>query len=204
MQVKNVLTLLFCISSILAKAQIKKGSFLVGGSMGYGSQNINNPGSPENSSSNVNFNPRVSYAVTDNSTLGLKASLYYTSSSASSITSTSLHSGGSLFYRIFFPIKNKLGWYTEALIGIGKSVFKNKSQVPALESRGSYYTLSAIPGLYYQALPKLLINADFGGLYYTHNKYRNSIGNQTGRSDSFGIGLFSGFTIGIDFIIGKP
>jgi hypothetical protein len=202
MKIKALLLCLTVITSATClQAQVQKGDLLLGATLGFNSNN-NNGGNY--SSSNTNLDPRIALAIGENSVLGLRAHFgYYSSKSeVSDQKSRGTTLGAAAFWRRYMPIKKQLGWYLEANGGVRFD--RTISEYTAIKSKSTstQYTVNAIPGIYYQALPKLLISADFGGLGYGFARTKHE-GSPAGRSSSIYFNMFSSFTFGVDFILGK-
>ncbi len=203
MIIKILLLVFSIVSSFVTHAQINKGAILIGGSFGYITTN-NNQANNTFSYSNTNISPRFSYAIGQNSLIGVKIGFAYSKTkSLNNNYSTNTSFGTNLFWRKYFSIKNKLGWYTELQGGIGKTISKTTFSSSTTKNKSTNYSIGAIPGLFFQAAPRLQVTADFGGVNYSHSSYKNSIGNTTDNSNTFGISLFSSFTVGVDFILTK-
>jgi hypothetical protein len=199
----TLLTLITVLALTTAtRAQIQKGDILLGATLGVGYGSNNAP----SSSSNANIAPRIGLAIGQNSVLGLKTSFGYQHSKPGDNTgaweSTNINIGAGLYWRKFMPIKNKVGWYLEpnASFGYGKSKYKNGSEKTESSSKG--YSASIVPGIYYQPIPKLLLNVDFGGVNYYYNVAK-SAGNPNSKSSGVNLSLLSYFTFGVDFILTK-
>lgn len=187
-----------------SNAQVSKGDLLVGGTLGLNNSNTNYNGAT-NTTSNVNFNPRVSYAIGNNSILGLNLGYAYNKTKATSTdnqNSTNSFSAG-VFWRNLMPIKGKFGWYPE----VGGAVYTGKTKYTQNNSADNTskvqgFNAYVVPGLYYAVSPAFLLNVDFGGVSYgsAKTKYNDSPSSTT---NSFQLGLFQNFNFGFDFIIGR-
>lgn len=202
MKSKALLLVLAVITSTTClQAQIRKGDLLLGATFGF---NSNNNNSGNYSSSNTNLSPRVALAIGENSVLGLRTNFgYYSSKSeASDQKNRGTTLGASAFWRRYMPIKKQLGWYLEANGGV--NFYRSVSYYSTGKSKTTttQYSVNVIPGIYYQALPRLLVNVDFGGLNYTHGRSKTD-GNPLGKASSVNFNLLSNFTFGVDFILGK-
>jgi hypothetical protein len=185
------------ISTTSLTAQIKKGDLLLGAAVGF-----NRSGGSNNASSNSNISPRIAIGIGGNSVLGLKTSLgYYTSKNDTPYDkTTNFNVGGAIYWRKYMHIKNKIGWYLEPSAGVGAGRSVRKYASTETKNTVATYTVNVTPGLYYQALPKLFINADFGGLGYRHDRHK-SAGNPTGKSSNVNFDLLNNFTFGVDFVL---
>ena len=182
------------------KAQIHKNDWLLGGNLGYNTNNSTG----NFASSNINFNPHIGLAIADNSVIGLSFQFgyntqkYNASNFASKIHNLNFFSAA--FFKKYYAIKNKIGWYGQlnAGAGIQKSIDYDSSGVKTSTSTTQNYTVGFTPGIYYQATPFILLTADFGGINY---QYATST--SYAHSSSFGVSFLSSFSFGVDFILSK-
>lgn len=196
-------TLLFLVIVFAATtsltAQVQKGDILLGATLGfnYGSQSNNY------SSSNSNLSPRIGFGIGRNSVLGLRARVGYstTKSETSDQKTKSTAIGAAAFWRRYIPIKSQIGWYLETNGGVNFSRFVTDYS-PESKSTATQYYANVIPGFYYQALPKLLISADFGGLSYSHTRNKAE-GTPINKASNVNFNMLSSFTFGVDFILGR-
>jgi hypothetical protein len=184
---------LFFLAVSMGLAQVEKGDLLLGGSFGV------NTGNTGGTSSNANLTPHLSMGIGHNSVLGLGFGFnYYTASGGEKEFSVS----GNLYYKKYFVLKNKVGWYLQAAGGVGWS----RTEQPFLDSTGTVtqkvssnnntYTASLTPGIYYQAEPWLFLNADCGGILYSYTHAQDG-----GWTSEFFVGFLQSFTFGVDFVI---
>jgi hypothetical protein len=177
-------------------AQIEKGDWLLGGTLG-----VNNTSNSPNggSTSNANIAPHIEYALGKNSVIGLN--LGYSSSNNSGNNKLSSFTSN-IFYKKYFPCKEKFGTYL--LLG-GGIVFSKSSYLVdsagTLEKSSSTshsYNIGVVPGVYYLVSKKVLLTADCGGLSYFYTDYGS--GNST---TYWTLNFLTSFTFGVDFILGK-
>lgn len=203
MKRQTLLLLVIVISSTATlTAQVQKGDVLLGATMGI---NYWNSDPLTSSSSNSSLSPRIGFGIGQNSVLGLRSSVIYSTnkSETSIVKTTEMSIGTSVFWRKYMPIKKQFGWYAETNGGIyfGKNVNRN-AVGDKNKTTSTRYVATVIPGLYYQALPKLLINVDFGGLGYSYSRSKYE-GSPTSRTSNAYINLMSSFTFGVDLILGR-
>jgi hypothetical protein len=198
---QTILPTLFVLLGSTLNAQIQKGSILLGGSLGYNSSNY----TIFSSTSNATISPRVSYAIGNNSVIGISGNFSHGKSKAvnSDDKVTSIGYSASAFWRRYFPVQNKLGWYSEFTGGIGGSSNKREIMGGSSKTTTTSWTAGAIPGVYFQALPKLVINANVGGINYYRSKDKGSSGITGSKNSAFNVNFLSTFNFGVDFIIGK-
>lgn len=199
MKSKTLLFLTLAIISVTSvTAQVlQKGNILLGASLGF------NYGSSDNySTSNSNIAPRVAIGIGNNSALGLKTSVGYTNYSAdlSDERTYATYIGTGIYWRKYMPIKGRIGWYLEPNAGVNFNKEVRKSLDNKIKTLTTQYNVKVLPGIYCQALPKLLINADFGGLGYNHNRSKASE-NPVNKYSNVYLNLFNSFTFGVDFVL---
>jgi hypothetical protein len=209
MKMKTLLIVCLIVSSAaVTKAQVvKKGDLLLGATMGYDHSNTKNTINVV--SSNANLSPRIGLGIGRNSILGLRTSFGYSTSKNDDETykATGGNIGVDLFWRKLLPIKNQIGWYIDASGGIAYN--KQKYKTPTQDeqkSSSTNYVANAVPGLYYQPIPNLLLSVDFGGLQYRRWNSKTEYTNNTtskDKSSSIQLSLLNSFTFGVDFILGK-
>jgi len=200
---KKKLLLAIAISIFLVhslNAQVEKNDWLLGGTFSVNANNSNNTLNYPNS--NTGISPHIAYAIGKNSVVGLNFNFNYNTASDSYHY---LAFSTNILYKKYFVIKHKLGWYTQLGGGIGWSrstltTIDQSGQEEKIVRNGNLFSVGVAPGIYFQASPGILINADCGGLgyNYVYNTYGDGYWNS-----SFNVNFLSTFTFGIDFIIGK-
>lgn len=196
----SVFAFLVFISTV--HSQILKKDVLIGGTFGF----TTGSGSNSYSTSNANINPRIGYAITNNSVLNANFGYAYSRNksdvAASQFTSNTFNFG--LSWRRFIPIKEKFGMFTSLYGSFGKGSSKQENENPhtIVKSTSSNFNAGLSPGLYYIPIPWLVVSVDAGGFGYTYSKNKTE-GNPTGHYSSFGINFLNSFTFGVDFILHK-
>lgn len=191
------------LSVVISKAQIEENDILLGGTFGYGTSDYS--GNTNSATSNANLSPRIGYAIGKNSVLSVR--LGYSHAKAKDVSgdyiykSTGFSSG--LSWEKFFPIKEKLGWYTD-LSGMFASGTVNQKYTTGsnYKSKSTGYSAAVSPGIYFIPTSGLLLSANAGGISYGYSKF-NSSGQTTGKNSNFNINLLNSFNFGIDFIINR-
>ena len=201
MKKKIYLSAIFAIFLFSATfAQIEKNDWLLGGTLGLNTSNSSSNSVPiGNSSSNANFSPHIAYALGKNSVIGLNLGYSYTDNSGNYKSSSfSLN----IFYKKYLPCREKFGLYFQ--FNGGTILYKLTQTIDSAgtliksSSTSHVYDADIIPGVYYQASKRVLINADCGGISYAYYDYG------AGSSSSyFSFNFLSNFTFGVDFILGK-
>ncbi len=195
-KVLPILTLVI-ISTTSLTAQIKKGDLLLGATVGF-----NNGSSRDYASSNSNISPRIAIGIGNNSAMGIRTIFGYQTSKAeiADDKTTTISIGGTLFWRKYMPIKKNIGWYLEPNGGASFSSNVRKYAPGKVKNTTTIYNVNVTPGIYYQPLPKLLINADFGGLGYSYSRGRTE-GNPVNTYSNVYFNLLNHFTFGVDFLL---
>lgn len=184
---------------------VQKSNWLLGGTLGFNSNNGNGTNQTSSSTSNANIAPHIGLAVGGNSVVGLNFSANFQT------TSGGFHSWSyvpNVFFKHFFQVKNRFGLYGQLSGGAGwsKSDYQTADPVTGNLTKShitsSLYNVGLVPGVYFAATPGILINADFGGINYNYNHYKGFDGS-SGNTSNFNINLLSSFTFGVDFILVK-
>ena len=177
MKKKILLSLAIIVSSVFSlKAQVDKGDWLLGGSFGFNSANSNS----NYSTSNANFAPNIGVAIGKNSVIGLGFGLAY---SSNSVQQSILNFSSSVFYKKYFVLKNKLGYYLQLrggiLLATNKFTYIDSSGSTMKVNYKSYScSVGITPGIYYQVAPRILLTADVGGLGYAYSNSGAGTGHQ--------------------------
>jgi hypothetical protein len=188
-----IIVILFASNSI--NAQLKKGNVLLGAAMGINYSTVVGL----SSGSNTNISPRISLAVGEHSTIGVLGNFGYSQMKDNPDSkSTSTSYGAGLFWKKFLPIKNKLGWYLETDASVTGA--NNVQYYQGIKSKVHYfgYNAGVVPGLYYQALPKLILSANVGGVAFSHQDSKSSV---TEHFSTLNFNLFSSFMFSFDFVM---
>jgi hypothetical protein len=203
MQKKVLLTLTIIVLGLASQAQVEKGDWLLGGSMGFSSSS-NTVGNATSTSSNSNVNPELGLAIGKNSVLGLRGGFdYYPAKDAAGYNQSSYTYSAGGFWKMLFPINEKVGWFTDLELSYLYGSYKytsGTSQITKNTNSGFYG--SASPGIYYKPAKKILLNAGLGGFTYTRTRTHAS-GSDIFTNSNFNFSLLNYFSFGIDFIISK-
>jgi hypothetical protein len=196
--------LLFSMTLLVASAsfaQIDKKDILLGATFSYG--NSNSPGNI--STSNSNLHPKIGYAIGNNSVLNLTLGYNHVKSEDANGNTTSKNSSFTtgLTWQKFFPIKDKVGWYTDLYGTMSSGKYTQDNGGGNInKTRTTGYGVGISPGLYYFPISSLLLSVNAGGMSYGYSKYKS--GSQPdGKSSNFTVNLLNYFGFGIGFIINK-
>jgi hypothetical protein len=211
-------TIAILLFATITKAQITKGSFYLGGSIGASSTKQENSNSPvEGKSKWLSVNPAVGIAVKNNLIAGVDLNyLHYTTREFQNSQDNDRNGyGAGIFLRKYFPISNR--FYVFGQTGIG--YFSQKNEY--LQSTGYSYTstneqhsvsANIYPGVAIHVFKSFYLDAAFNNLlqigYSTSTSTRNSNGStDTWKQKDFGIqsslSNASYLNIGVRFIIPK-
>jgi hypothetical protein len=181
---KNFYLLLVLIScSLVSRAQISKGSILLGGSLQFNAQNNNNgqPSPEKSSGSNFGFSPSIGKAIKDNLIAGID--LTYGHSQATdnqnggpSVSSSNDNYGIGVFLRQYMPLGKGFSFFTQE--GIGGVYFQVKSE-DAVTDKGYQLSANFSPGLAYNVTRRLQLEIGFLNFFfanYSHSKALNGSG----------------------------
>ena len=191
-------------SALASRAQVEKNDWLLGGSFSFGTNNNTSQGS-SNSSSNSNLSPELGFGVAKNSVIGFRGG-FYTSTSKDDYSNKQSNTNYSvgLFWKKFFAINEKVGWYGD--VSGGYSHAQNKYPITGggtqkTTANGFYASIS--PGIYYKPSKKIFLNAGFGGLNYNYAKSDTGSSLGGAKTNTFNLNLLTYFSFGVSFIISK-
>ena len=193
----------FIFISFVSNAQIEKKDILIGGTFGFNTGTSNGT----TTTNNTNINPRIGYAIGNNSVLSARLGFGFGNSKTDGVSKTNNYSLGlGLSWRKYFPLNEKFGWYTDLngnyqlieqktkSLGIGSP---NASET-YIRDRSVYVN----PGIYFVPIKGMIIGADVGGLGYSYSKTSYGGGSGT-RNSGFSVNFLNSFNFGIDFIINR-
>jgi hypothetical protein len=209
--------MLFCY--IISQAQIHKGAVLLGGNLGFGiqSNSSSNQGSVSAKQTNISLTPAFGKAVKENVVIGADFTYDY-HKNAYDITVNDMKStavGGGVFVRKYKYLGNNFYLFGQGRIGANSitqesSYFTGQNYVK-VTTKGYAVAAGFYPGISYAVTNKLHLETGFSNLVYvnfshvkTSNQY-NAPAEYKTNSFTFGSSLsnFSGFTLGIRFLINK-
>jgi hypothetical protein len=158
--------------TLASRAQINKGSFLLGGSFTYGQVKVEEEPSSGNSTGKVNvfeFDPQFGIAIKENLVTGIFFQ-YLTGKSDNLPGIGTVESdgfGAGVFARKFFPVATR--FYVFAESGLGYASKKYSQSWPNLTSthydhRNSSIVLNIYPGVSYNLTKSFYLDAAFPGL----------------------------------------
>jgi len=193
---KFTLLAIACCFSILASAQISKGSVFLGGSIGYYNRQTedSNPqffsNFRETRQTSFSIVPQVGIAVKENQILGV--SLNYSTSRSEQGNGTTAEKakgssyGGGIFYRRYFLVGQRFYLFGNGDLGVragnGETTTPTgTTNYVSAKSKSSQASLSITPGISFAATKKLFVETSFNGLLaLTYNSTTTDLYNQQG------------------------
>jgi len=203
MQKKLLLVVAIVVSALASQAQVEKGNWLLGGSLGFSSTNNDAVGG-NSTSFNSNIVPSLGWAVGKNAVIGLRGGFSTGTTKYESNSSKQTFNGytAGAYWKMYFPFADKAGWYTNLGAAYNFSKSKQTTMGSLVESENSGYYFNFSPGVYYMPTKKIVLSGGLGGLAYSHIR---TSGNSTpvATSSAFIFNLLNSFSFGIEFLLGK-
>jgi hypothetical protein len=203
MQKKLLLVLAIVVSALVSHAQVEKGNWLLGGSLGFSSTN-NDASSGNSTSFNSSILPSLGWAIGKNAVIGLRGGFSTGTTKYETNNSKQTFNGytAGAYWKMYFPFADKAGWYTNLGAGYNFNKFKYTNMGSLVESENSGYNFNFSPGVYYMPTKKIILSGGLGGLTYSHIK---SSGNTLAVSTTsgFAFNVLNNFSFGIEFLLGK-
>jgi hypothetical protein len=214
---KKIILLTICIYFLTtdSNAQINKGAILLGGDFSFNTQTAKD-GTNKSKSNGFNFSPVVAKAVKQNVFWGGSVSYSSSNNTAPPGSSSSKNKsyGAGVFYRRYYPVKNKFYVFMQAgaSTGFGKDKYRQGPNY-YYDAKRIFAGLNITPGVSFSVTKKLYLESglnNIASLNYQRSKTTGySSGNSFGGSfNSFGfsssLGVFSSsLYFGFRFILDK-
>ena len=202
------------LASISINAQISKGSILLGGGIGYSSQENKLEGSTiENKTSNFYISPAIGIAVKENLIVG--GDLSFSSQFQENMNNEAFinYYGAGIYMRKYLPIASRFYIFGQGRIG-GNIFDGENTQVTDFISNSKGYNINAgiYPGISFKVNKKLHLETGFNNLVYV--QYENvkiktqssgNVDNYTSKSFSVSSSLnnMSGLYVGFRLLLAK-
>jgi hypothetical protein len=190
-----IIPVIVLITSI-AQAQITKGSILLGGSIGFGSQK--NPGNNEAKQTNIFINPAVGVAVKENLVVGFDAlySRFKSTHIAASNSAKNTSAGGGFFVRRYYPVIRNFYLYAQGNLSYNAGASEQRSTNYEQKSTSNTISLDLAPGLAYALSKKFHMEFGFNDLAsIQYGKTKTEV-NSNGTASTLKGHVF-GFTTGL-------
>jgi hypothetical protein len=207
----KLLFVLFIVAcSFDSLAQIRKGSTMLGGHIGYTSDHVSSP-SPAEASEVDYLNASILFgkAIKENLFLGLSFNMAFSHRQYQDNTQKFNSYGGGVFVRRYFDIGKKFYFFTQAHSGI--SSYRNDQSyfTPGSNEKGYVIHLGFYPGISYAITRRFHIESGFNNLVFanlTRIKYvgsSNIPGKKTNFNISTNIDNLSSLSIGVRFLFSE-
>lgn len=208
--------------SLTAFGQLEKGTFLLGGGVGFGSSNSSSNNGDfysETKNSNFNFSPDAGYFFKDNWVLGISLPFAWSNTTSSSfsspgameLSSESKNSsqGVAPFVRGYFPFGEKLSAFGQVQAGYfhnSSTLIPNGNEDATTGKDTNSFNAVASLGLTYFPKKWLGVNLSVSPLSYSSSSWEDNgfFENSEGDSSGFAFGLnTSAINLGINFFLSK-
>lgn len=207
---KILLTLIIIASVTIAKAQTEKGSMYLGGSVGFNSSALNQPGLQTRNLREFNIAPTIGFFVANNWSIAVTPTYRYSKDSVtaasgfggSPLTSVNKQKylGGSIDVRYYVNITPQFAFFPQLSGGYyGLVGDKTKS--------GNMTAVGISPNFAYFPTKKWAINLGFGALQYRYEsltyKATSTTAEVKNTSKNFDFAANSGINLGVNYFFGK-
>lgn len=195
-------------TAFIAQAQTEKGKWMAGAAIGFSSDTDDDPNLMYKVKTvNMNFQPGLSYFITDDMALGLILGIgsYKYSEATTEYKSSSLVVAPS--FRYYLPISDRFKFFGQVLVPIGSSKVTIEAG-NAVDEKTQNLGVNIIPAFAFFPSPKISIEMALGAIYFTTSKSGDVKSNQAGvvmigssaKNNDIGLGTP---TIGFKFHFGK-
>lgn len=186
-----------------AKAQVQKGNFLVGGSIGINSTTNKVDGS-DNKKTVTNFaiSPKVGYALSDKWMVGVFVGGEFGSvkdkvGEATAKTKTNMIAPG-IFVRNYCQIADSKVFFTsEANVSYG---FGSTKMGDTKVSKSSEIKANLMPGISYLVGKRLMLDGQFGGLSYVNGYDKAEVSGVKAKYSTIDFNFIKSFSVGASFL----
>lgn len=175
----------------------QKGTFYIGGNVGYGSTTEKIGGTTVTEASNWSFSPEIGTFLTDNVQLGVGLTIMGSNIETSMSDRNQSVFGGTLYSRYFFGEGSKafrpfVGVNLGLLPGSGKDTF-NAPGLPPVETKFNSFEFNTNlnAGFAYALSPKVAVVGSLGVLGFSSEKIKPKDGGNETKTNSFAFDLNS-------------
>lgn len=198
-----VMAALALFGSQFAKAQVQKGNFLVGGTLGFSSETQKTDGvDGKFTSSNLIISPKAGYALSDKWMVGVFVDGTFGTSKTeageveSKDKNTMIAPG--VFVRNYCQIGDSKVYFTsEANVAYG---FGNIEEDNVKTDKISGIRANIMPGISYLVGKHLMLEGNFGGLTYQNTTEKPENGGAETKTSSFDFNFIKSFQVGVSFL----
>jgi hypothetical protein len=197
---KKILPVIFSLFALNGFAQIDKGSTLLGGSFGFGTQQHVPIIS---SNSNGNLQPFIQFGYNKNRTIGFGLDMNFSSNKNDNNNSKSdqFSIAPTVNLTQYHPLKGNFGWFLQEYVGMGFYSVKNFSGTDTQKSNSVSVFAGLTPGIYYSAGEKKnwLLTANVGSVGASYSKQSNA----DYKTWTVNMSLFQSFRFGFAYVFRK-
>lgn len=186
-----------------AKAQVQKGNFLVGGTLGFNSTTTKVDGSDNKTTvSNILISPKAGYALSDKWMVGVFVDGEFGTSKhevgeADTKDKTTMIAPG-LFVRNYCQIADSKVYFTsEANVAYG---FGSTKEDDVKINKTNGFRAQLMPGISYLVGKHLMLEGNFGGLTYQNTTTEPENGGAKTKNSSFDFNFIKSFQVGVSFL----
>ena len=200
----------FTLLSFYLQAQIGKGSLMIGGQLGYSSNNSQSTLQQEEfQSDHLVFTASLGKAMKENLFVGIELGTAFSKVEQTGNSQKSNYKVGGVFIRKYFDIGKKFFIITQGNAGVGFSRNEYTTSTMFSENESYQISLSFAPGLSYAVNRKFHIETGFNSLMsaaYARVKITHGSGVKS-KQETFSVATnlnnLASLTIGLRFLIAK-
>jgi hypothetical protein len=185
--IKHLLIAVMALTTLSTSAQIKKGSILFGGNLGFSTQNNEEY---KHKATSIGINLSAGKAIRQNLVAGfdLTYSAYQTKNN-DSVKTNQEYAGAGVFIRKYAPLGKGFYLFGHARAGAAYTTTKQEFNSND-ESKGYTININAYPGISYEVNRKMHLEASMPGLLYiSYGKGKNTRADGSHyRNSSFSVG----------------
>ncbi|WP_109695187.1 outer membrane beta-barrel protein [Chitinophaga deserti] len=186
-----------------AKAQVQKGNFLVGGSVGINSKTEKVDGSDnKETATKFTISPKVGYALSDKWMVGVFVDGTFNSTKDKVGEVTSKTKGNmiapGIFVRNYCQIADSKVFFTsEANVAYG---FGSKKVGDTKVSKTTGINANLMPGISYLVGKRLMLDGQFGGLSYLNTTEKMEATGAKNKTSTIDFNFIKSFSVGASFL----
>ncbi len=186
-----------------AKAQVQKGNFLVGGTLGFNSTTNKTDGvDGKYTASNIILSPKAGYALSDKWMVGVfvDGTFGTEKTEAGEVSSKDKNTmiAPGVFVRNYCQIADSKVYFTsEANVAYG---FGSTEEADVKISKTTGFRANLMPGISYLVGKHLMLEGNFGGLTYRNETVKFEDNAPDEKSSSFDFNFIKSFSVGVSFL----
>lgn len=192
-------------------SQISKGQKMIGGELTFQStKNENIMFAGDYKTTSVTISPQIGFGLAGKWIVGGGVGYGYQSAKSGTGSNytkeiANVFSVG-LFARKFHPFNDKVGIFGQLDAGTGFGKYKEKivngSTSVTTDERKAFNLSGRIkPGFYFKATPRLILEAGFGGLMYTHSTNKPESGGSKVTTSDFSFSILNTLSFGFQVVL---